>query len=203
MNRYKTLLWRCIVAFALTTPFAQAATLQINPISTQVDKGKTFSVSINISGLRSTQALGGYDISLGYNTDLLQFKSATFGDPKLGDQLDLSGKGLNSPLVTADSSSINLIEFSLDDSADLLAKQADDFTLATLYFTALTTGTSPLALSLNSLSDSEANPLLASSNNGSVTINAPVNAVPLPAAIWLFAPALTLLMRKRSNRSNS
>jgi len=89
-----------------------------------------------------------------------------------------------------------LIEFSLDSPADLLNQQADRFTLATIVFTSLVAGSSPLDLTINSLADNEANDLASTAQDSSVI----VAAVPLPAPMWLFGSGLVWLWGKRKQQ---
>ena len=153
----------------------------------QVNTGDTVSFTIDISGLDGSLALGSYDLSVGFDAALLQFNSAVFGDPLLGNQLDLAGLGLNAPSALAGVDSVNLIEFSLDDSAALTAQQADHFRLATLSFLALAEGNGLMTMTANSLSDADANALFADTQNTSVTIANAVNTVPEPSEIALIA----------------
>jgi len=186
---FKKQFLRGVLLYALSLSAQSAILIGVNTATPQINTGDIVSFTLDISGLDSV-ALSSYDLSVNYNPALLQFNSAVFGD-----QLDIAALGLNAPAAFTGNGVVNLIEFSLDDSATLLGKQAHNFTLARLVFTALFPGISPLDLAINSLSDSEANTLNAQSTNSSVAIT----AVPVPAAIWLFTPALAFLMRRRSN----
>ena len=129
-------------------------------------------------------SLGAYDIDLTFDAGLFSFNSLTFGDPSLGNQLDLCGF-----CVISDSSlvgnTLNLAEVSLDFPFDLDDFQAPEFILASVVFDVnQMTGVGLFDLSINALSDSFAFPLEAK------TIAAEVQVVPVPAAIWLFGTAL-------------
>lgn len=194
---FKKQFQRSLLLFALALPAQASVVVSINTNTTQTQVGGNVSFAVNISGLDSAVALGSYDLSVNFDPALLQFNSATFGDPILGDQLDVAQSGLNFPAALAGEGLVSLIEFSLDDSSDLLGQQADDFTLARLFFTAISPGISPLNLAVNSLADTDSTSLSAASVDSFVSIvTAPV---PVPAAIWLFTPALILLMRKQRN----
>ena len=195
---FKKHIQRSLLLFALAVPARASVVISINTDTPQTQVGDNVSFAVNISGLDGAVALSSYDLSINFDPALLQFNSATFGDPTLGDQLDIAQSGLNFPSALAGDGLVSLIEFSLDDSSVLLGQQADDFTLARLFFTAISPGISPLNLTLNSLSDNDAIPLLADSNSSSVSIT----AVPIPAAIWMFAPALAWVARRRVNLSN-
>jgi hypothetical protein len=137
-------------------------------------------VDLDISGLGGGTALGTYDVNVGFNSNIINFSSAAYGDPSLGDQLGISGPSITS--TTLGTGTTELFELSLDSPGTLLASQATSFTLAELMFNAVATGTSPLTLSVNALGDQNGSSLTASLQNGSITVVPP--AVPLPAS-WL------------------
>lgn len=176
---------------------AQASiSVSVNPVLQNISQGNGFSVAIVISGLNTTEALGAYDLNVTYDATLLNFTSAVFGDPSFGDQLDLAHSGFNLPSAVSDNSGkVNLIEFTLDDPAILITQQAKNFTLATLFFDPIASGTSPLSLFVNELADANANSLSANISNGSVTIS----NVPIPASVWLFGTSLVLLRTRRKS----
>lgn len=171
----------CAFLFAAALP-SYAALIKVAPSIQSVSAGSTFSVAIDISGLSSDTAFGAYDVTLAFNSSVLSFTQAVFGDPILGDQFDLAQRGLNFPLATIGNGNVNLIEFSFDDSATLNFRQASSFTLATLSLTTLETGTSPLSLIVNRLSDRDGKAITAFSTQNS---SATVVGVSLPAAVWL------------------
>lgn len=182
-----SLLW-----FALTLPAQANVSVSVTPNKTDLHVGDTVSLSIHISELSGEVALSSYDLSLGFDPSVLQFDSAIFGDPLLGNQLDIAGSNLNFPSALADVDSVSLIAFSWDDSESLLAQQAKEFMIARLFFTALLPGISPLNLTINSLADQSAVILNANSKSSSVAIT----AVPVPSAIVMFTPILVFWMRK-------
>lgn len=182
---------RGVLLYALSMSAQSAILVSVNTGTSQINTGDIVSFTLDISGLGSGVALSSYMLSVGFDPNLLQFNSAVFGDPLLGDQLDIAGLGLNAPSALAGVDLVNLIEFSLDDSAPLLENQTHNFTLASLFFTSILPGISSLDLTIDSLSDTEGNSLSAESISGSVSIN----AIPVPATFWLFTPALAVLMR--------
>jgi hypothetical protein len=143
--------------------------------------------------------LSTYDLDLNYDSSRLSFAGAVFGDPVLGNQLDLFNFGSN--LTTAEISSpgvLNLFELSFDLPDELNALQADTFILATLSFDVHNAGTSQFDIVMNALGDADGNPLV----DVSVT-PAAITTVPLPPAFFLmFSGLLTVLatMRKGFNR---
>jgi len=104
-----------------------------------------------------------------FDPSVLAFSTAAFGDPVLGDQLDVDGLGtiVN---VTPGFGTVELFELSLDAASDLNSLQVGRFVLCTLRFNTLSVGTSPLNLSVNALGDAEGNSLAASMQGGSVNV---------------------------------
>jgi hypothetical protein len=103
-------------------------------------------------------------------------------------RLNLEGFGTISS-TTPGTGTTELFELSLDSASALTSSQASSFTLATLMFNAVATGTSALTLSVNALGDQNGNPISASLQNGSVTISS-APPVPLPASAWLLLSGL-------------
>ena len=93
-----------------------------------------------------------------------------FGDPTLGDQLDLFSLG-SLYVPTAGVGSVNLWELSLDLPEDLDELQADAFTLVTVTFDTLAAGVSTLGLVVNYLGDSVGDSLATTVEGGSITVN--------------------------------
>lgn len=175
-----------------------AITVSLNPATQTVTAGSSVDVALVISGLGSGAApsLGTFDLDLSFNSSILSFTGAVFGDPGLGDQLDVLGLG-SIFAATPGAGSVNLFELSFDAAADLDALQADSFTLATLSFSALSAGTSPLGITLNALGDANGDPLTADLADGSINVNANNNAgsVPEPAT-WLLLGLGALTMNR-------
>ena len=181
-----------VAVIGLLSAVAQADTITIavNPIAQTVKPGDTVSVAIDIAGLGegSAPSISTFDLDLTYDESVLSFSGVTFGDPVLGDQLDLFGLG---GLTAADQLApgvLNLFELSFDDALDLEDFQVDAFTLATVSFDALTPGWSGLALSLTALGDADGNPLEVDLSDGSISV------VPLPASLILFASGIGVLI---------
>ena len=180
---------------------SQAVTLSFDPDFQGVLLGNQVDVNVVISGLGDGEApsLGGFDLDIGFDQTILAFDSVTFGDPVLGDQLDLFILGSDTA-TTPGVGTVNLYELSFDSVADLNYYQADIFTLATLTFDTLSLGTSPLGISINALGDANGVPLTYSLESGSS-----INVVPLPepATLFLLGTGLAgigFLRKKRMNR---
>jgi hypothetical protein len=183
----------------LVSGTSQAITVGFDPMAQTVPTASSVNVKLGISGLGNgiAPSLGTFDLDINYNPAVLSFTGASFGDPLLGDQLDLFGLGSISSSSNATPGIVNLFQLSLDSSTDMDTLQAANFTMATLTFSALSLGTSSLSISINALGDSNGSPLIADLTSGSVT----VAAVPIPAAIWLFGSGLFGLLglvRRRS-----
>lgn len=134
---------------------AHAVMLNIIPASQSVDVGNTVTLELQISGLGefTSPSLSVYDIDVLFDSSLLSFEDAVFGDPVLGNQLDLFGFGsINS--ATPIGGGVNLFELSLDLPDDLDTLQASEFTLATLDFQSVGAGLGLFSLSVNELGDS-------------------------------------------------
>ncbi len=172
----------------------EAISIEFVPSSQFVTIGSPANVAIRITGLGNLSApsLGTFDLDVSFNPVILGFSSATYGDPVLGDQLDLFGLG-SLTVTTPGVGSVNLFELSLDLADDLNTLQTGAFTLATLGFATLAVGTSPLALSVNALGDADGNPLVATLDTGSVTVE-PAQVVPEPATLLLVGAGLLMAL---------
>jgi len=149
---------------------AQAGVVvNVVPATQQMELGNPAVFAIDISGLGNGVALGVFDINLSFDPTLLVLNTVTFGDPILGDQLNIDGFGPISS-DTPGAGTVELWELSLDPAADLLASQASAFTLATLSFNTSALGTSRLGLTVNSLGDENGASLAAVLGGGQVQV---------------------------------
>lgn len=188
----------CLFATALPS---YALSISLTPTTQTVDVGQTLQFDLVVSGLGAGVApsLGTYDVDIGFDPGILGFTSAVFGDPILGNQLDLFGFGsLNA--ITAGVGTVNLFELSFDDPADLNSLQAENFTLATLSFTALTTGTSSLSINVNTIGDALGDPLTADVVDARATVNQ-TNPIPEPNGLALAIAGLLALAAIRARRT--
>ena len=136
-------------------------------------------------------------MDLNFDPAILAFNNITFGDPGLGDQLDLFGLGSLSSSDNTTPGVINLYELSFDLPSDIDTLQAGSFTLASLTFDTFAPGTSPLNMSINSLGDAWGDPIVLDTlNNGSVTVAAA--PVPEPSTyLLLFSGLIGIVGIKR------
>ena len=205
------------VVSAALAPFAiqnsaTAITLGFTtPTPATVEVGQQFDIGIAISGLGDSSApsLGGFDFNVNFDSSILSFDSAAFGDPILGSQLDLDPDGFELINFADDFLSslgtVNLFELSGDSDIVLDSSQPDSFTLAVLTFNAIAPGNSDLEISFDgigsSLSDALGNPLDLSTvniNDSSIEIEPGVTtSVPeSPTAIALLTLGLFGLRTK-------
>jgi hypothetical protein len=148
---------------------AQAQELSIG--SETISTGGVATVDLNISGLSpGSSALGTFDVNVGFNSSILNFASATYGDPVLGDLLNNNGLAINT--TTPGSGTTELFELSLDDPGTLLAAQPSSFTIAQLTFDGVSSGTSALSLSINAIGDQNGNSLNTTLSDGSISVKA-------------------------------
>ena len=170
---------------------AQATSLSFSPASQEVALGSPVTVDLMISGLGNGTApsLGTFDLDVSFDPAILSLNGVFFGDPTLGDQLDLTGFGLLLPPVsTPGVGSVNLFELSLDSAQDIDLLQNSSFILASLTFGSIGVGITDLGITINNLGDSMGESLTADVDSGSVTVaGAPI---PEPATVLLLAAGL-------------
>lgn len=176
-----------VLISALTS--AQAAVLSLDPPGQSVLPGATVQIALTVSGLGTGTApsLGVFDLDLSYDAAVLQFDSVSFGDPTLGDQLDLMGFGSVTAVDSAVAGVVNHLELSLDSAGDLDFLQAEAFTLSVFTFTALAPGFSALEVVVHAFGDSLGDPLPASVSGGSVTVVPEPSAASLALALGAIA----------------
>jgi hypothetical protein len=168
-----------------STTITQAISLEIAPVSQSVAVGTPAAVALVIADLgdRTAPSLATFDLAVTFNPAILAFSGVTFGDPALGDQLDLFGLG-SETAVTPDAGVVNLFELSFDDAAALDTLQAGSFTLATVTFATLGVGPSPLDLTIKALGDARGDPLTAAVRSGTISAQRD-GVVPEPSAAML------------------
>jgi hypothetical protein len=186
----KSMLIIALATLTCAAPVWAQSGPEITISSDTVSLGGVATVDLSISGLGSGTQLGGYDLNVGFNPAIVSFASAAFGDPKLGDQLNLEGFGTFSS-ATPGGGTVDLAELSFDSIAALQSSQASAFTLVQLTFDTNAVGTSALDLSINAVSDSFGNSLTPALSNGSITVTGVAAAPEMDPTNGL--AALTLL----------
>jgi hypothetical protein len=131
----------------LPTAPAQAITVSVSPATQTINVGDPATVNIIVSGL--TQALGGFSFVLGFNDTILSSVGYTPNpDNKMGAApADFSGG------FTGGSLDVFYAADAAANEAALAAAQGASFTLATVSFTGLAAGLSPLTLTGVALSN--------------------------------------------------
>lgn len=180
----KGLLATLLVTVGALANSAQAMTISVSPDTQTSPLESTVQVDLDISSVNSgmTPALAAWDLNVAVDPNVLSFSSATFGP-----NVDVSGLGDIQVVSPAGNGTTELYEISLDPTELLTSLQPQNFTLATLYFQAVGSGSSALNVAINSLSDGDGNLIPATVTPGSIVV-APV---PLPPANLLMLSALT------------
>lgn len=160
--------------------------LSSSPATQIVTLSSPVSIGIRIEGLGNLIApsLGVYDLTVFFDPTILLFSSVSFGDPALGDQLDLFGFGSITSFI-AGVGSINLFELSLDSVDDLNDLQLSSFVLATVQFDTIGLGTSSVEILINALGDAMGSPLAATTQDASITVVPEPNLTPLLGLLGL------------------
>ena len=145
------------------------------PSSSSISLAESVDVEYMISSLGDSapDSLGGFDICVSYDSSTFSLDDVAFGDPALGDQLDLFGFGSITDVILG-TGSVNSKKVALDHPDDLDALQPNNFVLAALIHSAIGVGTSDILLGFFDISNSFGFSLAPDSTTGS---NVPVSSV--------------------------
>jgi hypothetical protein len=174
-----------------TATLCQASiSFALDPTPQSVSLGSQATFTLDVSGLGGglSPALGTYDFNIFFDPALLNYNSITFGT-----QLDPDMLGSNIQTATPGTGTVEVFELSLNPAADLVAAEPSSFTLATLVFDTLATGTnSPVTLSALTIGDENGNALAASLADASITITGASDA-PEPNTFMVLGVGLLAL----------
>ena len=161
------------------TTNSQAISIGFSPVSQDVLVGELVSVDLVISGLGDGTApsLGAFDLDIEFDPAVLAFNSVAFGDPILGDQLDLMGWGSFTIFDGTTAGVVTLLEDSNDEAWVLNDFQPSSFTLASLSFDTLSVGTTDLNITHIELGNADGDPVSADVTGASVSV---VSSASLP-----------------------
>jgi hypothetical protein len=169
------------------------------PTPVTVGLNSSFTIDIVISGLATDgQLLSTYDFSVGYDLSMLQFQGAQPSGALGAGSTFLATPGVD----LAGDAFVNLFGLSNLPDADLVPLQGDYFSIATLTFTGIGLGTSPIFFSellalggsqVGSPGQTVTTDLLAITHTvGDASVVTAVNAVPEPGTLSLALLALLL-----------
>ncbi len=187
------------LAVVSTSSLWASVLVSVTPQTQTIALGSATGIQVSVSGLglAAPPSLGAFDFNLAFDPTIVTFTGLTFGDPVLGDQLNLSGTGAISDFSVLAPGLLEFYEISLDSAATLDSKQLDHFVLATLQFQAIGAGNTSLITSNNSVSDSQGAPLNVGLQPGSVRVTA-ASSVPEPSSLALAAIGIAILCRLSS-----
>ena len=176
-----------LLMFSLHVGPASAINVDVIPSQPSLNVGEILTANVVISdlGLFSPPSLGVFDIDLNFDNSLFAPGAVTFGD-----QLDLFGLGSFQDTFVRGGSAVNVFELSFDSPGVLDTLQLDSFLLFSVQFEALSVGVGVFDLAIIELGDSDGQLLAATTTSATVQVMAPLNPVPVPAAVWLFGTAL-------------
>jgi hypothetical protein len=183
----------CLLYLATISTAQAGIQLTLDPASPQVDLGDTTDLFVGINGLGDPPSLAAYDLTVLYDPTLYSFAGITYGDPSIGDQLNLSGFGtITSETPTANS--INFSELSLDSSDTLDNQQANSFILVTLEFQALNTnGLGAFSIASGGILSDTTGSTITGASLGTARIQAGEGGTVTPEP-YMFVPSLMALV---------
>jgi hypothetical protein len=194
MNRMTGIAFALAVCLGAST--AQAFSIEVNPVVTQVGIGAPTNLgpSIVVRGLGDGVSLRSIDLDFQTGDSNFVLDDFLFGDP-LGQVPIQESFGINS------SRDFSFVSSFGDDAADLNASQPDTLTLGTFSFFAQAPGQTSFNIIFNSATDAFGNAIIPDSVvNGTLTTAAPV---PEPSSIAAFAAGALLLLGFWSRRQRS
>ena len=192
----KTLIKLTVVLVFLFSTTAQAALLTLSPSSPVVGLGDQVAIEINVSGLGEMTApsLSTYDLNMVFDNTVFSPNSIVFGN-----SLDLMGIGGIQFVSLIALDTINIFELSFDSTTILNSMQSGSFTLATVFFDAVSHGVGQFDIGVNAFGDARGDSLPVDVSNTAVQVG-PID-VPEPSTLWLaMIPALAAWVISKVNR---
>lgn len=182
-----------------------AIVLSLEPSSSLIDKGSSFTVNLVVSGLgnHAAPSLSVFDVDVSYDASLFSLGPVSFSSVLGNVSLGEASTGVDSSTAgTVNLSAFSLLEVNsgscvLCTGPYLEDLQGSTLTLASLNFTAVLSGTRSFGLAVNSFGDGFGDPLAVD-----LAASPTVTSVPTPANLWLFGVGLLGLgmFRLRSPR---
>jgi len=202
---------------------SEASTISVVPGNQTIAPGGTATVDIVLSGLTATEVVGGFSLIVSFNNTIIGAPESFQVDPdaKMGVYDPFNDLSVGFSGGTLDMFYLsNLVTFPNTPTGKANLKTSEDggFRLATISFTGLTEGLSPLNLSFAPtngafLSDFEGNPFAPTSIqavNGSVCVDddqgpsrcGAQTAVPEPATLSLLGAGLAAAAARRRRKAS-
>jgi general secretion pathway protein D len=182
--------WSALLALLIPCPVLATPIVSIEPSSTTIAVGTTFSVNVNITGAIDLYA---FEFDIGFNQNALVANATSEG-------AFLSGEGATFFIPGTIDNAAGLISFTANSLLSAVPGANGDGTLAIVSFTALAPSDTTLNLFNIVLLDSQLSGIANSSSIGSVTVTG-TGEVPEPSMITLIGVGLACARRTRRSKN--
>ena len=174
--RYQYVLLLVVAVVLLSSPAFSDAILSVQPSVTTANPGDDFSINIDVSGVTDLYA---FQFDVTFDPNILAFSLITEGS-------FLPGGGSTVFIPGTPDNVAGTLTFTADTLVGSISGVDGSGTLATLFFQALASGSSPIVLSNASLLDPTFSDITATTVSGTAT-------VPEPGILLLLATSLGAL----------